>query len=130
MGHLSIPMTLARPQLAFFYALVGTTGSCPGGLFGYFLGTKLGRPLLMKLVKPASLKKLDALYTRLYFCRKYRFLRGSFIIGVIWPESFKIFGIRLWSNQFTHPGGSRDNPDINLAGFCHQRMAKSSQITG
>jgi membrane-associated phospholipid phosphatase len=56
-----------------------------GGLFGYFLGTKLGRPLLMKLMKPATLKRLDAFYTR--------FGDWATAAGGLTPLPYKIFAI-------------------------------------
>jgi membrane protein YqaA with SNARE-associated domain len=36
-----IPMSLARPDQAWFYAAVCTVGSVLGGLFGYFIGAAL-----------------------------------------------------------------------------------------
>jgi membrane protein YqaA with SNARE-associated domain len=36
-----IPMSLARPDQAWFYATVCTVGSVLGGLFGYFIGAAL-----------------------------------------------------------------------------------------
>ncbi|NDV01507.1 YqaA family protein [Pseudoroseicyclus tamaricis] len=45
-----IPMIIARPGRAFFYALVATVASVLGGLFGYFIGLSLfeqiGQPIL------------------------------------------------------------------------------------
>ncbi len=82
---LSIPMTLANPRLAFFYASVGTTGSVLGGLFGYFLGAKLGHPLLVKFVKPNALKKWESIYAR--------FGDWATALGGITPLPYKIFAI-------------------------------------
>ncbi len=36
-----IPMSLARPDRAYFFALVSTLASVAGGLFGYFIGAVL-----------------------------------------------------------------------------------------
>lgn len=82
---LSIPMTLAKPQLGLFYALVGTVGSVLGGLFGYALGVKLGRPLLVKFIKPTVLKKFEAFYNR--------FGDWATAVGGITPIPYKIFAI-------------------------------------
>ncbi|HEX3047852.1 MAG TPA: phosphatase PAP2 family protein [Bacillota bacterium] len=82
---LSIPMTLAAPKLGFFYALVGTVGSVLGGLLGYAIGAKLGRPILMKFIKPASLRKVETLYTR--------YGDWATAAGGVTPLPYKIFAI-------------------------------------
>jgi membrane protein YqaA with SNARE-associated domain/membrane-associated phospholipid phosphatase len=82
---LSIPMTLANPQLGLFYALVGTAGSVSGGLFGYALGVKLGRPLLVKIIKPATLVKFENIYQR--------YGDWATAVGGVTPLPYKIFAI-------------------------------------
>ena len=82
---LSIPMTLAKPQLGFFYALVGTVGSVLGGLFGYALGYRLGRPLLGRIVKPTVVAKIEAIYQR--------YGDWATAVGGLTPLPYKIFSI-------------------------------------
>lgn len=38
---LQIPMTLARPEKAWFYALINTVASVLGGIFGYLIGWQI-----------------------------------------------------------------------------------------
>jgi len=82
---LFIPMTLAKPQLGLYYALVGTVGSVLGGLFGYLLGFRLGRPFLIRIVKPQTLKKIEKVY------QKYG--DWATAIGGVTPLPYKIFAI-------------------------------------
>ena len=82
---LSIPMTLAEPQLGLYYALVGTIGSVLGGLFGYALGLRFGRPLLMRFVKSAVLKKFEVIYQR--------WGDWATAAGGLTPLPYKIFAI-------------------------------------
>lgn len=41
-----IPLAVARPEFALFYAAVATAGSVSAGLVGYVIGRKGGRPAL------------------------------------------------------------------------------------
>lgn len=47
---LLVPMALARPQRAYFYAAIATLGSVLGGAIGYFIGfelfAKLAQPII------------------------------------------------------------------------------------
>lgn len=82
---LSIPMTLANPQLGLFYALVGTGGSLFGGLFGYGIGFRLGRPLLRKIMKAPALARVEGIYRR--------YGDWATAIGGLTPLPYKIFAI-------------------------------------
>ncbi len=82
---LSIPMTLAKPQLGFFYAFVGTIGSVLGGLFGYILGSRFGHPFLIKFFKPTTVKQMEAIYLR--------YGDWATAIGGLTPLPYKIFAI-------------------------------------
>lgn len=61
---LMIPLALAAPQLALFYALITTISSVLGGMFGFFLGDRGGRPILNRLFKSEKIKLVKALYNR------------------------------------------------------------------
>lgn len=43
---LLIPLCIANPRLSLWYALICTVSAVAGGVFGHFLGTRFGRPLL------------------------------------------------------------------------------------
>lgn len=61
---LLIGLSVNRPELALWYAAVATGGSVIGGLFGYFLGVKAGRPLISKLVSAKRLQETEDLFAR------------------------------------------------------------------
>ncbi|MEW6697743.1 MAG: YqaA family protein [Bacillota bacterium] len=61
---LLIAMSLAAPHLALWYAFVTTVASVLGGMFGYVIGAKAGRPLLQRWVSPQQIDKIDCLYQR------------------------------------------------------------------
>lgn len=82
---LSIPMTLAQPRLAFYYAMVGIFGSVLGGMLGYVIGYRFGRPILTKLVKPVTLKKIEMFYQR--------YGDWATAAGGLTPLPYKIFSI-------------------------------------
>lgn len=82
---LLIPLVLLNPQLGLWYALVCTVGSVLGALFGYWIGIKGGRPVLIKI---AGVKKTADVER--YF-RKY----GDWAISIaaFTPIPYKIFTI-------------------------------------
>tara|TARA_Y100000310_G_scaffold345695_1_gene468435 strand:- start:17037 stop:17633 length:597 start_codon:yes stop_codon:yes gene_type:complete len=82
---LLILLTLADPSLALWFAAVCTLGSVLGGMFGYFLGLKFGRPLLTKVVKEEKIKKVHRLF------EKYE-AWAIFIAGFS-PIPYKVFTI-------------------------------------
>ena len=45
---LLIPMALAAPEKAIYYSVIATAASVLGGIIGYFIGDKLGLPVLQK----------------------------------------------------------------------------------
>lgn len=47
---LLIPMALSAPEKAIYYSVIATTASVLGGIIGYFIGNKLGIPVLEKYV--------------------------------------------------------------------------------
>lgn len=43
-----IPMALAVPEQAIYYSVIATSASVLGGIVGYFIGNRLGLPVLQK----------------------------------------------------------------------------------
>jgi len=43
-----IPMALSTPEKAIYYAMIATVASVLGGIIGYFIGDRLGLPVLQK----------------------------------------------------------------------------------
>ncbi|NOZ81565.1 MAG: DedA family protein [Candidatus Micrarchaeota archaeon] len=81
---LLITLSLGRPELSFFYAAVSTAGSVAGGLFGYLIGLKGGRPVLERFRN----KKIETV-------EKYFSRYGAWAVGIagFTPVPYKIFTI-------------------------------------
>lgn len=82
---LLIPMTLASPQFGPLYALIGTIGSILGGVFGYTIGFRVGRPFLTHLFKAERSQKVESLFLR--------YGGWAIAIGGLTPIPYKIFAI-------------------------------------
>ncbi|MHC4713054.1 MAG: YqaA family protein [Planctomycetota bacterium] len=53
-----------RPHLAFLFALITTVGSVTGGIGGYFLGLKGGRPIAERLYDRKKIEAAEGLYAK------------------------------------------------------------------
>lgn len=80
---IQIPLSLINPQLSFIYATISTIGSVLGGMFGYFIGNKGGKPIVNKIISDEKLYKVKLLY------QKYD-VWAIFIAGFS-PIPYKIF---------------------------------------
>ena len=54
-----IPMALSTPEKAIYYSLIATLASVLGGIIGYFIGKRLGLPVLEKY---ASAKHVETIH--------------------------------------------------------------------
>jgi membrane protein YqaA with SNARE-associated domain len=61
---LLIPLALAKTSWALLFAAVATAGSLAGGILGYFIGDKGGRPLLQRFFKPEKVALVQGYYRR------------------------------------------------------------------
>lgn len=82
---LMIPLALMNPKMAIFYALLTTISSVIGGVFGYFIGLKGGRPLVQKIIKEEKLYQVKLLY------QKYDV--WAVLVAGFSPIPYKIFTI-------------------------------------
>jgi membrane protein YqaA with SNARE-associated domain len=82
---LLISLALINPALSLFYALITLIGSVLGGVFGYFLGIKGGKPLLERFVKK---EKIETVHQ--YF-QKYE--AWAIVIAGFTPIPYKVFTI-------------------------------------
>lgn len=80
-----IPLALLNPRLALWYAFVCTSASVLGGLFGYFIGARAGRPVLDRFVSRARMRQVEDLFARY----------GGWAVGIagFTPIPYKIFTI-------------------------------------
>lgn len=82
---LMIPLSLINHKMALFYALVTTVSSVAGGVFGYFIGLKGGRPIAQKIIPEEKLYQVKLLY------QKYDV--WAVIVAGFSPIPYKIFTI-------------------------------------
>lgn len=82
---LLIPLILFNPSLGLYYASISTIGSVLGGIAGYFLGLKGGRPLALRLFSEKRVKRVEG-----YF-EKYG--AWAVLIAGFSPIPYKIFTI-------------------------------------
>lgn len=82
---LLIPLAIANPENALLYALYTTAASVVGALFGWWIGKKLGRPILVYLFSEQRIQKVEE-----YF-KKYGPM--ALLIAGLTPVPYKIFTI-------------------------------------
>lgn len=82
---LLIALSLGRPELAFWFALVCAVGSILGGMGGYALGYYGGRPLLMKMFDRTKIESVERYYDRY----------NAWAIGIagLTPLPYKLFTV-------------------------------------
>jgi membrane protein YqaA with SNARE-associated domain len=61
---LLMALAAVDPERSLWYATVTTAGSVLGGMFGYFVGIKGGRPLLLRLFKHDKVQVVEDYYHR------------------------------------------------------------------
>lgn len=61
---LLMALAAVDPERSLWYATVTTAGSVLGGMFGYFIGIKGGRPLLLRLFKHDRVQVVEDYYRR------------------------------------------------------------------
>jgi membrane protein YqaA with SNARE-associated domain len=61
---LLIPLALARTSWALLFAAVATAGSTLGGILGFYIGDKGGRPLLQRFFKADKIALVQNYYRR------------------------------------------------------------------
>jgi membrane protein YqaA with SNARE-associated domain len=82
---LLIALAIAQPMFSILFALICTVGSVIGGMFGYFVGLKGGKPVLQKFVKQ---KKIEIVHD--YF---QRYEGWAIAIAGFTPIPYKVFTI-------------------------------------
>jgi membrane protein YqaA with SNARE-associated domain len=80
-----IPMALINPSYAIYYGLITTVASVLGGMFGYFIGQKGGKPLVNRFISEEKLYKV-----RLYF---NQYDVWAIAIAGLTPIPYKLFTV-------------------------------------
>ncbi len=80
-----LPMCIARPRAAAWYAAITTVSSILGAAFGYLVGARGGRPLLLKFTDEQGLRTVQRLFDRY----------GGWAVGIaaFTPIPYKVFTI-------------------------------------
>ncbi len=82
---LLLPMSTNRPHLSIWYSILTIFSSVLGALFGYWLGKKVGPPILKKFASDKMITKAEGLYKR-------HGILALIIVGIT-PIPFKVFAI-------------------------------------
>ncbi|MCR4400386.1 MAG: VTT domain-containing protein, partial [Syntrophomonadaceae bacterium] len=56
---LLVPLSLAQPQRALWFAVLSVLASVAGAYCGYLLGRTLGQPLLRRMANPLTLRRME-----------------------------------------------------------------------
>ncbi|KUP04904.1 membrane protein [Bacillus coahuilensis p1.1.43] len=80
-----IPLSLANPDRAFLYAAFTTLASALGAFLGWYIGKKLGRPVLRYFISEERIEKVENLFS------KYGPL--AILIAGFTPIPYKVFTV-------------------------------------
>lgn len=82
---LQVSLSILNPSSALWLATVGYIGCLLGTPIGYFIGRKLGEPILHKLMKEKWIRSANVLFLRNG--------EAAILIGAFTPIPFKVFTI-------------------------------------
>lgn len=82
---LMIPLALVKPHFALVLATITTIGSALGGILGYIIGNKGGKPIVSKIISDEKLYAVKLIY------QKYDV--WAIIVAGFTPLPYKVFTI-------------------------------------
>ncbi|PWW20050.1 membrane protein YqaA with SNARE-associated domain [Cytobacillus oceanisediminis] len=82
---LLIPMGISNPDNVLWYAFITTAASVLGAILGWFIGKKLGRPVLRYIISEERIQKVEDYFT------KYGAM--AILISAFTPIPYKVFTI-------------------------------------
>ncbi|WP_237661327.1 VTT domain-containing protein [Tepidanaerobacter sp. GT38] len=59
-----LPLALISPEKALYYAAITSIASTLGGVFGYLIGKRAGRPILARFIKEENFHKIEDMFSR------------------------------------------------------------------
>lgn len=80
-----IPLVLFKSSLGLYYASISTAGSVLGGIAGYYIGLKGGRPLARRLFSEGKVKRVEDYFER--------YGAWAVLIAAFTPIPYKVFTI-------------------------------------
>ncbi|MFC4076682.1 YqaA family protein [Salinithrix halophila] len=88
---LLIALGIAQPELTLWFALVTTIGSVSGAVFGWWIGRRFGRPVMLRFFKQETVEKVEAYFDRY----------GGFTLAIagFTPIPYKVFTIASGMSQ-------------------------------
>ena len=82
---LLMPMSLLNPSMAIWFAMVAMVASVLGGIGGYWVGLRFGRPVLHRFVSPAKSDSAERLFNK--------YGAWAVVVAAITPIPYKVFTI-------------------------------------
>lgn len=82
---LLVPLSLAQPQRALWFAVLSVLASVAGAYCGYLLGRTLGQPLLRRMANPLTLRRMEEAMDR--------YGAWAVLLAALVPLPFKLFTI-------------------------------------
>ena len=82
---LLMPMSLLNPSMAIWFAVVSMVASVLGGIAGYWIGLRFGRPILHKFVSPSKADDAERLFNK--------YGAWAVVVAAITPIPYKVFTI-------------------------------------
>ena len=80
-----VTLSIARPNLSFVFAFLSTVSSLLGGMLGYLIGHKGGRPIVKRFASPEVVHFIEGKF------QKYD--AWAIAIGAFTPIPYKVFAI-------------------------------------
>lgn len=80
-----IPLAIISPKSALYYSAVTALSSTLGGIFGYLIGVRAGRPLLSRFARGKRFKEIETMF--------YRYGGWAVAIAGFTPIPYKVFTI-------------------------------------
>ena len=82
---LLIGIAVIRPEAAIWLAAIATLSSVGGALVGYWLGDRLGRPILHRFISPEKVEAAERMFTR--------YGAWTVLAAAFTPIPYKVFAI-------------------------------------
>ncbi len=80
-----LPMGLAAPEKVWLYAFYTTVASVLGAILGWYIGRKLGRPILLRFIKIDKIQKVE------YYFERYGAM--AILFAAFTPVPYKVFTV-------------------------------------